>query len=139
MPVALVTNYLTPYRVPLYERLAERHGVDVWCFGGGDRYVPAWFADLDRQLDHARFGTHRLGGLVSAIALGRGYDVLIAPHAGGAVLPAVYAGARGYRKRFILWASVWAEPRSLAHAVASPAIHHIYRHADAVVTYGEHT
>ena len=139
MPVALVTNYLTPYRVPLYERLADRHGVDVWCFGGGDRYVPAWFADLDRQLDDARFRTRRLGGPVSAIALGRGYDAVIAPHAGGAMLPAAYAGARAHRKQFILWASVWAEPRSPAHAVASPAIHHIYRRADAVVSYGEHT
>jgi glycosyltransferase involved in cell wall biosynthesis len=139
MPVALVTNYLTPYRVPLYERLAERHGVDVWCFAGGDRYVPAWFADLDDQFDRARFRTRRLGGPVSAIALGRGYDAVIAPLAGGAMLPAAYAGARAHRKGFILWASVWAQPRSAAHAVALPAIRHIYRHADAVVAYGEHT
>ena len=39
---------------------------------------------------------------------------------------------------FVLWASVWAQPRSLAHAVALPVTRHIYRHADAVVAYGEH-
>jgi glycosyltransferase involved in cell wall biosynthesis len=139
VPVALVTNYLTPYRSPLYERLSERHGVDVWCFGGGDRYVPAWFADLDRQLDHEPFRAGRLDGPASAAALARSYDVVIAPLAGGAMLPAAYAGARAHRRGFILWASVWAQPRSVTHAVAAPAIRHIYRHADAVLAYGEHT
>jgi len=32
MRVALLTNYLTSYRVPLYERLARGHGVEVLCF-----------------------------------------------------------------------------------------------------------
>ena len=38
----------------------------------------------------------------------------------------------------MLWASVWSQPRSLAHAVALPLTRHIYRDADAVVAYGEH-
>ena len=47
--------------------------------------------------------------------------------------------ARGPRRRpFVLWASVWAQPRSAAHALALPVTRHIYRHADAVVAYGEH-
>ena len=66
------------------------------------------------------------------------YEAVIAPFAGGALLPAAYAGARRYRRAFILWASVWAQPRSIAHAAALPATRHIYRHADAVVAYGEH-
>src|SRR5947208_4136067 len=138
MPVALITNYLTPYRVPLYERLAQRLGVEILCFGGGDRYVPAWFAGLDRQLDSAPFPARRLQGVTETVTLGRRYDAVIAPFAGGAVLPAAYAGTRRYRMPFILWASVWAQPRSLAHVVTLPAIRHIYRHADAVVAYGEH-
>ena len=52
--------------------------------------------------------------------------------------PAAYAGARWHRKPFILWASVWAEPRSLVHAAALPVTRHIYRHADAVLAYGDH-
>jgi glycosyltransferase involved in cell wall biosynthesis len=63
---------------------------------------------------------------------------VIAPFAGGAIMPAAYAGAKLRRRRFVLWASVWAEPRSAAHALARPATRHIYRHADAVVAYGEH-
>ena len=50
----------------------------------------------------------------------------------------LHAGARRYRRPFVLWASVWAQPRSLAHALALPLTRHIYRHADAVIAYGEH-
>jgi glycosyltransferase involved in cell wall biosynthesis len=136
--VALLTTYLAPYRVPLYERLAARHGVEVLCFGGGARYVPPWFADLDAQLAAAPFPARRIRGVSGATAAARDHDAVIAPFAGGAILPAAYAAARLNRRPFVLWASVWAQPRSWGHLVALPAVRHIYRHADAVVTYGEH-
>jgi glycosyltransferase involved in cell wall biosynthesis len=138
MPIALVTNYLTPYRLPLYERLAERLGTEVLGFGAGDRYIPEWFRDLDGQLEHAPFPARRLHGPLEALTLGRHYDALIAPFAGGAILPATYASARLYRRPFMLWASVWAWPRSLTHALMLPVARHIYRDADAVIAYGEH-
>jgi glycosyltransferase involved in cell wall biosynthesis len=136
--IALLTTYLSPYRLPLYRRLAEEHGVEVLCFGGGERYIPAWFSDLDGQLAAAEFPARRFGGAREALSIGRDYQAVIAPFAGGAILPAAYLGARRYRRPFILWASVWVQPRSLSHAVALPVTRHIYRHADAVVAYGEH-
>ena len=138
MAIALLTTYLAGYRLPLYQRLAERHGVEVLCYGGGDRYVPAWFSHLDAQLASAPFPARRLGGVREALGVGRHYDAVIAPFAGGAILPAAYFGAKLNRTPFILWASVWAQPRSAAHAVALPVTRHIYRHADAVLAYGEH-
>ena len=138
MAIALVTNYLTGYRVPLYERLAERYGVEVLCYGGGKRYVPSWFADLDAQLKAAPFPAARISGPVEALALARRYEAAIAPFAGGAMLPATYAGMHGARHPFVLWASVWERPRSPAHDLAHPAIRRIYRHSDAVIAYGEH-
>jgi glycosyltransferase involved in cell wall biosynthesis len=135
---ALLTNLLTAYRVPLYRLLAERHGVEVLCYGGGERYVPAWFSDLDAQLAAAEFPARRLGGAREALRIGRDYDAVIAPFAGGALLPAAYVGARRYGKPFVLWASVWHQPRSVAHALALPVTRHIYRDADAVIAYGEH-
>jgi glycosyltransferase involved in cell wall biosynthesis len=138
MAIALVTTYLAGYRVPLYERLAARHGVEVLCFGGGDRYVPAWFRDLDAQIAAAHFPARRLSGPREAFMVGAHYEAVIAPFAGGSILPAVYAGAKTRARPFVLWASVWAQPRSLTHALALPATRHIYRHADAVVAYGEH-
>ncbi|HWC85177.1 MAG TPA: glycosyltransferase family 4 protein [Solirubrobacteraceae bacterium] len=138
MPIALVTNYLVPYRTALFTALAERHGIEVLCFGAGARYIPEWFADLDRQLVQAPFPARRLHGAREALTLGRRYDALIAPFAGGAILPATYASARRHRRPFVLWASVWAEPRSLTHTLTRPLVRHIYRDADAVIAYGEH-
>jgi glycosyltransferase involved in cell wall biosynthesis len=138
MTIALVTTYLTAYRLPLYERLATAYDLEVLCFGRGERYVPTWSADLESQLSCATFPARRLGGLREALRLGRRYDAVIAPFAGGAILPGAYLGAKRYRRPFILWASVWAQPRSLTHAISLPVVRHIYRHADAVVAYGEH-
>lgn len=138
MRVGLVTNYLTGYRVPLYARLAERIGLEVLCVGGGERYVPAWFADLDRQLEAAPFPAHRVATPRELFARAGSYDVVIAGIAGGAAPFAAYAGARRGGRGFVLWASVWAQPRSTAHLLALPASRWIYRHADAVLAYGPH-
>ena len=138
MAIALLTTYLAGYRMPLYERLAERDGVEVLCYGRGDRYAPSWFRDLDAQLASAPFPAKRLQGARQAFEVARRYEAVIAPFAGGAILPAAYLGARRHRKPFILWASVWAQPRSLSHALALPLTRHIYRRADAVIAYGEH-
>lgn len=138
MSVALLTNALLPYRVPLYKRLAAEYDVEVLCWGES-HYVPEWFADLDAQLAAAPFPARRLDGARGALRAGRDHEVLIASYAGGAILPAAYAGARLHRRGFVLWASVWVNPRSLRHDIARPATDWIYRHADAVVAYGEHT
>jgi glycosyltransferase involved in cell wall biosynthesis len=137
--IALVTNVLAPYRVPLYTLLAERYGVEVLCFGAGASYVPAWFGDLDGQIAAAPFPAQRIAGPRAALALGKRYDAAIAPVAGGAMLPATYFGMRRRGRPFVLWGSVWAHPRGGAKAaLAFPLVRHVYRHADAVVTYGEH-
>ncbi|MGA9857728.1 MAG: glycosyltransferase family 4 protein [Solirubrobacteraceae bacterium] len=138
MPIALLTTYLSDYRLPLYERLAARHDVEVLCYGGGERYAPAWFSDIDAQLARASFPARRLNGIGEALALGRSHRAVIAPFAGGALLPAAYAGARRFRRPFVFWASIWHQPRSLAHALALPVTRHIFRHSDAVLAYGEH-
>ncbi|HET7049630.1 MAG TPA: glycosyltransferase family 4 protein [Solirubrobacteraceae bacterium] len=138
MATALLTTYLTAYRMPLFERLAERHELEVLCFGGGARYVPKWFSDLDQQLAAAPFPARKLHGAREAFAVARDHELVIAPFAGGATLPAAYMGARRFERRFVLWASVWAQPRSVTHAAALPMIRLIYRDADAVIAYGEH-
>ena len=141
MRIALLTTYLVGYRMPLYERLARDHGLEVLCYGGGERYVPPWIAaDMDAKLAAAPFPARRLaGGVREAYAVAAGdYQAVIAPYAGGAILPAAYLGARRHRARFILWASVWAQPWSAANALALPLTRRIYRDADAIVAYGEH-
>jgi glycosyltransferase involved in cell wall biosynthesis len=138
MRTALVTTYPSDYRLPLYRLLAERDGLEVLCYGRGARYAPAWSADLDAQLAAADFPARRIDGPRAALTLGREYDAVIAPFAGGSMLPAAYVGAKRFGTPFVLWASVWHQPRSVTHALALPVTRHIYRHADAVIAYGEH-
>jgi glycosyltransferase involved in cell wall biosynthesis len=49
-----------------------------------------------------------------------------------------WAGARRAHVPVILWASLWAHPRTAAHAVGYLALRRLYASADAVVTYGPH-
>ncbi len=138
MAIALLTTYLSDYRLPLYRLLAQRHDLEVLCYGGGERYAPAWFKDLDAQLAAADFPARRLDGLGGALRVGRDHEAVIAPFAGGALLPAAYLGARRSGRPFVFWASIWHQPRSVGHALALPVTRRIYRHADAVIAYGEH-
>jgi glycosyltransferase involved in cell wall biosynthesis len=113
-PVALVTGEVSPYRREPFRMLDEAEGVEVlaWRETG--------------QLAAAR-----------AVASGR-HRAVIAGLGGRVALPATYAAARRAGIPFVLWASIWEHPRTLAHAVSKPLTHALYRRADAVVTYGEH-
>ena len=39
---------------------------------------------------------------------------------------------------FVLWATIWAHPRTAAHALSYLPLRHLYRNADAIATYGPH-
>src|SRR3954447_18590497 len=138
MPIALVTNYLPPYRLPLYRLLHERFGVEVHCFGGEADYVPDSLRDLDRQIETAPFPAHRLARQRDAGALARENDAVIAAIAGRVALPAAWRGARRAKTPFILWASLWRHPLTLPHTFSLHLMRRIYRRAGAVVTYGSH-
>jgi glycosyltransferase involved in cell wall biosynthesis len=88
--------------------------------------VLAWADGELTQLDAAR----RAGS-------GR-YRAVICGLGGRVALPGSYLGAHRARIPFVLWASLWAHPRTPAHALSYLPMRHIYRHADAVVTYGPH-
>jgi glycosyltransferase involved in cell wall biosynthesis len=66
------------------------------------------------------------------------YRAVICGTAGRLALPAAWAGARRAGVPFLLWTSLWAHPRSPAHALSWLLLRRLYRHADAVVTYGPH-
>jgi glycosyltransferase involved in cell wall biosynthesis len=116
-PVALVTGVVSDYRVEPFRILAERENVELL----------AW----QQPRDYGQFEAARLAGS------GR-YRAVIGGLGGRVALPASYAAARRARVPFVLWASLWEHPRTTAHALSFLPLRHIYRHADAVVTYGPH-
>lgn len=157
-PVLFVTGHAPAYRVGAFERLHERENVEFALFGGRlkhggggstselpfpHRHIPE---HTPKGAPH--YGTHPQGRTLEgtsrqaselfALAASGRYRAVVCS-TGGRVAPlATWAGARRARVPLILWASLWAHPRSAAHALSYPALRRLYRSADAVVTYGPH-
>jgi glycosyltransferase involved in cell wall biosynthesis len=115
-PAALITNKITDYRREPFELLSHEANVEVI----------AWDEGRVTQL-----------GAVREAASGR-YRAVICGLGGRIALPGSYLAARRAGLPFVLWASLWGHPRTPAHALSYLPTRYLYRHADAVVTYGKH-
>lgn len=121
--IALVTGDVPQYRLAPFRALAERVQVEVLAFG--------------EVAEGAGFPLRRVTEREVAGAVG-GYDAVVCGIGGRVALPAAYAAARRARIPFVLWTSLWRHPRTLAHALSWLPTRHLYRAADAIVTYGPH-
>ena len=132
-PVLFVTGHAPAYRVGALARLHELEQIELALFGGDSKHGGPRFAG-ELPLPHRNVRPHELAALAAS---GR-YRAVVCP-TGGRVAPlATWAGARRGRVPLILWASLWAHPRSPAHALSYLPLARLYRSADAVVTYGPH-
>jgi glycosyltransferase involved in cell wall biosynthesis len=131
-PVLFVTGHVPPERVGAFAALHEREGVEVALFGG--RALHALAGERELPFPH-RHVTQRD---VRRLAASGDYRAVIGSTGGRVALPGAYRGARAAGVPFVLWASLWAHPRSLAGAAGYLPLRRIYRGADAVVTYGPH-
>src|SRR3954471_15922746 len=113
-PVALVTGEVSAYRHEPFRMLDEAEGIEVIARSEAGELAAARGVRAGRY----RAVIHGLGGRAS--------------------LPATYAAARRARIPFVLWASLWAHPRTAAHVLSWIPTRHLYRSADAIVTYGPH-
>ena len=116
-PACLVTNVVSPYREEPFRLLCEAEDVDVI----------AW--------EHEGAPTQL--GAVRLAASGR-YRAVICGMSGRVALPGSFLAARRARVPFVLWATIWSHPQTLAHALSWLPMRQIYRRADAVATYGPH-
>ena len=132
-PVLFVTGHAPAYRVGAFADLHERQGIEVALFGGRSRHGGADFAG-QLPFPHRHVRPRELYALA-----GSGRYRAVVCSTGGRLAPlATWSGARRARTPLILWASLWAHPRSAAHALSYVALARLYRSADAVVTYGPH-
>jgi len=141
--VLFVTNVVTHYRAPLYQKLAERLDVRFllysdgreWYWNGGS--LP--LGDLPgKVLSGWWIGRTRIVPELLADLWRTDYDVVVKCINGRFALPVTYAAARARGKPFILWTSLWRHPTSGFHRLTGPAVRLLYRNADAIVTYGRH-
>jgi len=118
--------------------------MDYYFFSGGEEWY-LWGGHRKRDGD---FNYEYLPGIDLAgtrlsptlpVKLWRGnYDVFLKCINGRFALPITYAVARMRRKPFILWTGLWTNLRSPFHWMFFPLTRYVYRHADAIVVYGEH-
>ena len=132
-PVLFVTGHVPAYRVGALARLHEREGIEVCLFGGRSAHGgPA--SDGALPFPSRTAAPAELARLARSPA----YRAVVCPTGGRLAPLATWAGARLGHRPLILWASLWAHPRSAAHAVTYLPLRRLYRSADAVVTYGPH-
>jgi len=132
-PVLFVTNHAPAFRIPAFTALHEREHVVFALIGGGVRHGGA-IADAALPFPVVRPSQRA----VARLAASGQYRAVIAGLSGRVALPAAYAGARRAGVPFVLWATIWRHPRTPAHALSYLPLRHIYRHAEAIATYGPH-
>jgi glycosyltransferase involved in cell wall biosynthesis len=132
-PVLFVTNHAPPFRVGAFAALHEREAVVFALIGGDVRHGGgARTGDLPFPVLRP---TQR--GVLRLAASGR-FRAVVAGLSGRVALPAAWAGARLAGVPFVLWATIWAHPRTAAHGLSYLPLRHLYRTADAIATYGPH-
>ena len=128
-PVLLVTNHAPAFRIGAFQALHEREDV-VFALVGGELRHGGGVAPFPALRPPQR--------AVARLAASGRFRAVVAGLSGRVALPAAYLGARRARVPFVLWATIWRHPRTPAHALSYLPLRHLYRHADAVATYGPH-
>jgi glycosyltransferase involved in cell wall biosynthesis len=133
-PVLFVSNHAPAFRIGAFAALHEAEDVVFALVGGGVRHGGVVDAAEPPPFPVLRPSQRAVGRLAAS---GR-FRAVIAGLSGRVALPAAYAGARAARVPFVLWATIWRHPRTAPHALSYLPLRHLYRHAEAVVTYGPH-
>ncbi len=131
-PLLFVTGSVPAYRAGALQALHEREEIEVALFGGGLHGGPGQPGDLPFPV--RTVGSRELLSLAS----GSRHRAVVCSTAGRTELLAAWAGARRAKLPLILWASLWAHPRTAAHALSYLPLRRLYASAEAVVTYGPH-
>jgi glycosyltransferase involved in cell wall biosynthesis len=132
-PVLFVTGHAPAYRVGGLARLHEQEGIELALFGGRSKHGGAGL-EQEMPFPHRDVKPHEL----RALAGSGDYRAVVCPTGGRLAPLASWRGARRAQAPLILWSSLWAHPRSVAHAFTYLPLRRLYRSADAVVTYGPH-
>lgn len=142
--IAFVTNLCSHYRVKTFETLASLENVDYFFFSAGNE----WYWDHTHGISHGRFrhvylrgvqiGKTRIAFTLPARLMAGKYDLYLKCINGKFALPVTYFIARLRGKPFVLWTGIWMRLQTPLHRLLWPFTRHVYRHADAIVTYGEH-
>src|SRR5439155_5818267 len=145
MPVAFVTHFCPHYRVKTFEKLAQFHNVEYFFYSQGNE----WYGQGIHGVRGGNFRYTYLPGFhltrrtrVAPSLLTRlwrkDYAVFVKCINGRFALPVTYLIARLRGIPFVLWTGIWMTLQTPSHRLGFLVARWIYRHADAIVVYGEH-
>ena len=132
-PVLFVTGHAPPDRVGAFARLHEVENVEFALFGGRSKHGGGAF-EGELPFPHRHIANTSCWRSPRADAIAPSS----APPAGASRWARLGRARVAPGLPLILWSSLWAHPRSAAHALSFLALRRLYRSADAVVTYGPH-
>lgn len=139
-------NYFCPhYRLRLFEEVARRMDTDFYFFADArERYwnpkIPLVREGAFRRVELRRvrlLGQAVTPGIVRALTRRR-YDAVVKCLNGRLMLPLTYFTCRARGLPIVIWTGMWYHPQTRFHRLTRPLTEHVYRHADAIVTYGSH-
>ena len=141
---AFVQPFCTHYTVGLFTRLAERLGARYFFFSDGrEWYWQAEHGVRSGDFPHEYLGGFRVGRTRIVPALPWELwrcpaRAILSSIDGKFALSAAYLMARCKRVPFLLWTGIWFRLGTPLHRRIFPLTRFLYRHADAIVVYGEH-
>ena len=142
--VAFVTTFCAHHRRRTFETFAEKHDTTFYFFSAGDEWYWQQQHGVKRgEFHHEYLCGFRIGGTritptLPFKLLSGTYDIYLKCVNGRFAMPVTYLIARLKHKPFILWTGIWMRLQTPAHRLLFPLTRWFYRHADAVVVYGEH-
>ena len=147
MRVLLLHNFLTPYRIPLFEALARQVELEVWIYGDVAS-IREWEHKSEglpfkcRLLPHLNLPT---GSRDYRILLNHTLPRELKRHERDVTLcmgwdaPASWYAAweaRRHKRPFVLWSGSTENEPSWRRSISKPLVRWIVRGADARITYG---
>jgi len=139
-----VQPFCTHYTVGLFSRLAERLDTQYLFYSDGrEWYWQAEHGVRSGDFPHEYLAGFRLGRtrIVPALLwklLRSPARAILSSIDGKFALAAAYLVARAKRVPFLLWTGVWFRLGTPLHRRIFALTRFLYRHADAIVVYGEH-
>lgn len=139
-------NYFCPhYRLRLFEEVARRMDADFYFFADErerywNRKIPLVRDGAFRRIELRRvrvLGQSFMPGIVRALSRRR-YDAVVKCLNGRLMLPLTFLTCRLRGLPIVIWTGMWYHPQTRVHRLTRPLTEAVYRHADAIVTYGEH-
>jgi glycosyltransferase involved in cell wall biosynthesis len=143
MNIVFVTNIRTHYVIRLFELLAAKYKMMFYFTGGYEAY---W--EKRNKLWSGNFPNCDLKGFFLApgfkVTPGlfnlpfKKIDVFIKTVDDRFALLFIFLTAKLKKRPFILWTGIWDHPQTWLHRRTFCITMMIYRHADAIVVYGQH-